>query len=297
MIYLDPPFNSGATYNILFEEKTIEKSTAQIKAFEDTWHWSMEAEGSYHNIVKTAPKRVADLMQAYRSFLGTSDMMAYLTMMAPRLSELHRVLKPTGSIYLHCDPTAIALIQCRLRNAFGDHLCPYTVIGVPKDLAGAMALAQQDRYQFQCWALGLITGQPEEEKRGADKGIDGYMRFFDDDSGKARQIIVQVKSGHVTSSQIRDLKGTMQRENATIGLFITLEESTKPKLEEALTAGFYSPTHFLKKHPRIQILTIKELLEGKRPQYPEFGAVTFKKAPRQDKPTKSQGDLWQEDAG
>ncbi|MDD3579828.1 MAG: DNA methyltransferase, partial [Desulfobacca sp.] len=106
LIYLDPPFNSQATYNILFAEKSGEQSAAQITAFEDTWHWGLEAERAYHEVVTLGPRKLADLLQALRSFLGSNDMMAYLTMMAIRLDELHRVLKPTGSIYLHCDPTA-----------------------------------------------------------------------------------------------------------------------------------------------------------------------------------------------
>jgi site-specific DNA-methyltransferase (adenine-specific) len=119
LIYLDPPFNSSATYNILFEEKTGERSAAQITAFEDSWHWGREAEHDYHEMVAKAPKQLADLLQAFRQFLGTNDMMAYLTMMAPRLLELHRVLRPTGSIYLHCDPTASHYLKLLLDAVFG----------------------------------------------------------------------------------------------------------------------------------------------------------------------------------
>ena len=105
LIYLDPPFNSSATYNVLFKEKSGEESAAQITAFEDTWQWSTEAEAVYREIVERGPRKLADLVQALLAFLGRNDMMAYLVMMAIRLVELHRVLKPTGSIYLHCDPT------------------------------------------------------------------------------------------------------------------------------------------------------------------------------------------------
>jgi site-specific DNA-methyltransferase (adenine-specific) len=118
LIYLDPPFNSKATYNVLFQEKSGDKSTAQITAFEDTWHWGRESEDSYHEVVTTGPKKLADLLQALRSFLGTNDMMAYLTMMAIRLVELHRVLKSTGSIYLHCDPTASHYIKLLMDSIF-----------------------------------------------------------------------------------------------------------------------------------------------------------------------------------
>lgn len=105
LVYLDPPFNSNQSYNVLFADRTGTKSDAQIKAFEDTWRWNLDAEAEYLNIVQSGG-RVSQVMQAFRLFIGENDMLAYLTMMAPRLVELRRVLKPTGSIYLHCDPTA-----------------------------------------------------------------------------------------------------------------------------------------------------------------------------------------------
>ena len=511
LIYLDPPFNSNATYNVLFQEKSGEKSSAQITAFEDTWQWNQETEYAYQEIVRDSQKQLADLIQALRMFLGQNDMMAYLTMMAQRLSELHRVLKPSGSIYLHCDPTAshylkllldaifgfnnyrneiiwkranahndpknfgrisdvilyyskntgqvwnpqhsdyrqeyydshfkkdtdgryfrtvpldaprhgdgtptliyewhgklpaasrtwsvkratmekyerdgllrytktgtptllqyadempgvplqniwtdippvnpqaherlgyptqkpealleriikassnegdlildpfcgcgtaiavaerlhrrwigidvthlaITLMRHRLNNSFGKELSPYEIIGQPKDLESARALAWESensgRYQFETWATGLVDAFPlHSNKKGADKGIDGHINFFDDNSGKAKTIIVQVKSGHVNSSHIRDLKGVLDREKAQIGVYITLEEPTKPMIEEATTAGFYEPEHFPGTYyPRIQILTIQQLLDGKQVQYPRHAPVaTFKRAQRMQK--------------
>ncbi len=506
LIYLDPPFNSNATYNVLFREKSGEQSAAQITAFDDTWHWGLESEAAYHDVVMEGPKPLSDLLQAMRSFLGQNDMMAYLTMMAQRMVELHRVLKPTGSIYLHCDPTsshylkilldavfgptnfrteivwkrtsahndtrqgrrqhgrihdtllfytkseewtwnpiyteydreyverfykykepdtgrlyrlgdltgpggaskgnphyevmgvtrywryskermqelvdqgrviqtkpgavpaykryldempgvslqdmwtdinnlsaqakerlgyptqkpealleriinassnegdivldpfcgcgtaiaaaerlnrrwigidvthiAITLIRHRLRDSFGEDLRPYTVLGDPKDLPSAASLAQQDRYQFEWWALGLVDARPAQDKRkGADSGVDGYINFFDDGSGKAKRVVVQVKSGHVQRNQIATLRGDMEREKADIGLFITLEPPTRPMRSEAAAAGFYEPSHFLEhKFPRVQILTIEELLSGAQAQYPRFAPeATFRKAPR-----------------
>jgi site-specific DNA-methyltransferase (adenine-specific) len=103
LVYLDPPFNSRADYNVLFAEKDGTQSTSQITAFEDTWEWNLDAEHAFQQVVEGGGQ-VADAMRAFRTFLGHSDMMAYLAMMAPRLIELKRVLKPTGSIYLHCDP-------------------------------------------------------------------------------------------------------------------------------------------------------------------------------------------------
>ena len=119
LVYLDPPFNSNATYNVLFAEKTGEKSAAQITAFEDTWHWGAEAAAAFDDVMQLGPPRLADLLRALRAFLGQNDMMAYLTMMAVRLTELHRVLKPTGSLYLHCDSTADHYLRLLLDAVFG----------------------------------------------------------------------------------------------------------------------------------------------------------------------------------
>ncbi len=106
LIYLDPPFNSKRTYNVLFKDESGEDSTAQIVAFDDTLHWDASAEEAYYDPVTESPDEVSKLMGALREFVGTNQMMAYLVMMAIRLVELHRVLKPRGSLYLHCDPTA-----------------------------------------------------------------------------------------------------------------------------------------------------------------------------------------------
>src|ERR1700690_3088405 len=129
LIYLDPPFNSKRDYNLLFKTpKTKGKkqevtddayADAQITAFEDTWHWGQQAEDEFKEILKSGNTDVAELMQALRAFLKENDMMAYLTMMCNRLLELHRVLKPTGSLYLHCDPTASHYLKIVLDGVFG----------------------------------------------------------------------------------------------------------------------------------------------------------------------------------
>ena len=508
LIYLDPPFNSNATYNVLFREREGDESAAQIAAFEDTWHWSLDSELAYQEVVTQGAGKVADLVAAMRSFLGQNDMMAYLTMMTQRMIELHRVLKPTGSIYLHCDPTAshylkllmdavfgatnfrneitwkrfnfhadanrfgritdrillfsktqdyqwnrqrtpfketyveshfrnidengrryrldnlnppggrgpvyefhgvtrawrfseenmlklekegrisstpgripqlkryldelageavndiwsdippinprakerlgyptqkpealleriirassnegdvvldpfcgcgtavaaaerlnrrwigidithlaITLIRHRLHDTFGDDLRPYEVIGEPTDVASAQALATQDRYQFEWWALGLVDARPANDKRrGADSGIDGYINFFDDNSGKPKRIIVQVKSGHVNAGQIRDLKGVLEREQAQLGLFITLQPPTRPMEQEALASGLYVPEHFHdSQFPRLQTLTIEQLLAGHQVEYPRIGVqATFRQAPRRRRPQGEQTSL------
>ncbi len=119
LVYLDPPFNSNANYNVLFKTPKGHGSTAQIEAFEDTWHWNEQAEREYGELVRQANTDVSEMMQALRKFLGENDMMAYLAMMANRLLELHRVLKPTGSLYLHCDPTASHYLKIVLDGVFG----------------------------------------------------------------------------------------------------------------------------------------------------------------------------------
>jgi DNA modification methylase len=119
LIYLDPPFNSNANYNVLFKAPGGEQSQAQIEAFEDTWHWNDKAEAAFDQVMTSGNTDVFEMLRAMRGFLKENDMMAYLTMMAVRLIELHRVLKPTGSLYLHCDPTASHYLKILLDGVFG----------------------------------------------------------------------------------------------------------------------------------------------------------------------------------
>ncbi len=179
---------------------------------------------------------------------------------------------------------AISLMRNRINDTFGNEV-EYKVIGEPVNLRGAEALAEQDRYQFQWWALGLVGARPakSEQKKGADEGIDGYIYFHDEPKRKeTKEVIIQVKSGHVNVGQIVNLKGVVGRENAQIGVFITLKESTKPMKVEAVSSGYYkSPLGH--NYPKIQILTVKELLEGKRIRRPSEATgidATFRKAER-----------------
>lgn len=119
LIYLDPPFNSNASYNVLFRGPSGSESAAQIEAFDDTWHWTDAAEEAFGEVLRSGNGAAAEMLRAMRSFLGENDMMAYLAMMAVRLLELHRVLKPTGSLYLHCDPTASHYLKILLDAVFG----------------------------------------------------------------------------------------------------------------------------------------------------------------------------------
>ncbi len=455
LIYLDPPFNSDANYNVPFREQGGEQSVAQITAFEDTWHWGLEAEAIYREVVTDGPRALSDLLQAFRAFLGQNDMMAYLTMMAPRLVELQRILAETGSIYLHCDPTAshylkllmdsifggrnfcneiiwhyrkwstgryvfqrnhdvilfysrsasrrrtfnqlymeraastqrrfgnarivsgrdaegrrlpsqveaeespgvrqddvwdiprvapvnqlfptqkpdalleriitassnegdcvldpfcgcgtatvaaerlnrrwigidithlaMSLIRHRLQDTFGSDLRPYDVTGVPTDVASASALADHDRYQFEWWAISLVDARPNNNKRrGADGGIDGIINFFDDDSSQAKRIAVQVKSGNVSRGDIAQLRTDMQTAKSEIGIFITLSPPTRPMMQEAASAGFYTPKHYPDhQFPRLQILTVEDLLSGKVAQYPRYAPpATFRRSSRRSR--------------
>lgn len=119
LIYLDPPFNSKRDYNLLFKTPKGHQSEASITAFEDSWHWGIQAEREFEEILRQRNTDVADIMRAFRIFLGENDLMAYLVMMANRLIELHRVLKPSGSLYLHCDPTASHYLKIVLDGVFG----------------------------------------------------------------------------------------------------------------------------------------------------------------------------------
>lgn len=179
---------------------------------------------------------------------------------------------------------AIALMKNRLESAYGAELAPYEIIGDPKDLGSAQALAEQDKHQFEWWAVSLVGARPaQDRKKGADKGIDGINYFFDDESGQAKKMVVQVKGGHVTRNQIATLNSDTDREKAAIGVFITLNEPTKPMREEAAGAGFYEAPDGTR-YPKIQILTIEELLHGRTVDYPRYmHDVTHKKAQRVSK--------------
>lgn len=527
LIYLDPPFNSARSYNVLFADESGRESEAQITAFQDTWHWNQAAENTLYALSTGPNDAVATMIVAMRDFIGANQMMAYLVMMTARLVELHRVLKPTGSLYLHCDPTASHYLRTLLDTIFGvdnfrnqiiwqrsdthndatkqfpfisDHILFYSksrdftfnkqhtahaaqtlkdwyvylefpdgtvrrmtkeeretqiippgarrfnadnmtspnprpnlmysykgypfppkgwrysletmkeldekglllfptnpsgrimrkryldeqdgpvigdvwtdisqirgtdaerlgyptqkpiallerivsagsnpgdvildpfcgcgtavaaaeklgrkwigidithlavslqksrlkeqfpdaqfvVVGEPTTLDAARQLASEDRFQFQWWALGLVKARPygstdgRTGKKGADRGIDGVINFVDAGDTKPKRVIVQVKSGKVGSRDIRDLRGTIDREKAAIGLFLTLEEPTSEMVTEAATTGFYESPGWGRAYPRLQLLTVGELLRGKRPDMPpEWG--TLKQAPRTER--------------
>ncbi len=173
---------------------------------------------------------------------------------------------------------ALNLIRTRLHNMFASPSA-YDVIGEPTTVSEAAELARTDPYQFQAWALGLLGARPAELKKGADRGIDGRLYFIDQSGGKAKQIIISVKAGHTGVSHLRDLWGVIEREKAEIGVLVTMQEPTKPMRTEAAAAGFYDS--WATSHPRLQILTVEELLRGARINFPgRYSNDTFKRAPK-----------------
>jgi hypothetical protein len=181
---------------------------------------------------------------------------------------------------------AIKLIKERLKNSFGGKL-KYKVVGEPEDLESARTLAADDKYEFQWWALSLVDAAPEkdERKKGSDRGIDGVRTFFDGKNRTPTHIMFSVKGGGTSVKDVRDLGHVVQREKAAIGVLITLEKPTAPMLKEAVAAGFYHSDYQDTKHPKLQIITIGDLLKGKQLDLPILAQMkeldaTYAKAPR-----------------
>ncbi len=193
-----------------------------------------------------------------------------------------------GRTWLGIDIThiAISLIKARLADTFIDNPPTYTEVNIPTTSAEARALALQDRHEFQKWAVSLVPrAYPSQDKKGADHGIDGILRF-QDDAKDPKRCIIQVKSGHIQVKEIRDLRGTMEREKATLALFISLDDPTGPMKKEADVAGFYTTPLGNKPISRLQIRTVGELLAGNRFDIP-LSAELFgiKQAPVAQAPT------------
>jgi site-specific DNA-methyltransferase (adenine-specific) len=504
LIYLDPPFNSKRAYNQIFRDKNGKYPPSQIKAFDDTWSWSEETELILDELKKPEyPSQLYRTLKAFEIAMGTTDMMAYLVMMGIRLCELRRVLKNTGSIYLHCDSTAshylkivldqifgiygyrneiiwkrtnnpkgsqfkdrkygvytdtilfysktndylfeldrirrpstkeeidekypkqdergqyleypilrsaskgerpnlvyeyngytppiwgwvvnrkkleeidkrgdlgwrengtpfrkyrcvedrgvpignlwddiqriqsnskeslgyptqkpvallerilqtssnvgdivldpfcgcgttiaaaeklgrkwigiditilaINLIEKRLRDHFPD--VEYRLKGKPTDVDSAKQLAEQSKFMFESWFVTILGGQPYKSSGGGDSGIDGFM-YFKDNEGKDHTIIISVKGGNYTPGMVRDLKGVVERENASMGLLLALKEPTDGMKKEAISSGLFQMPDSQKKYPKIQIFTVREFFEGIRPDIPDIGG-TLKKAKRE----------------
>jgi hypothetical protein len=188
-----------------------------------------------------------------------------------------------GWIGIDITHLAVGLIKSRLRDEYGDDISKtYKVVGEPTTVSGAEQLAKDDPYQFQVWALGLVGARRDDQKKGADKGIDGRLPFHDEKAGgKTKHVILSVKSGKLHANYLRDLRGVIEREKVEIGVLIAMEEPTKPMRAEAASAGLYKSPYGTT-HPRMQVLTIEDLLSGKGIDYPAPRQTnqTFKRAKR-----------------
>lgn len=489
LVYLDPPFNSNRSYNVIFAKHAGMDAAAQIEAFDDTWHWTPVTDQQYQRyaLAGELPPRVADALTAFRTLLGENDAMAYLVNMAPRLVELRRVLKPTGSLYLHCDPTmshylkvmldaifepeqfqdeiswqragakndsvrygrchdvilfytagkkftwnpqytpfgqgsidknythleaetgrryrrgdltaakpggdvdfewhgvrpykgrhwayskehleqmyaegriefrstgmpvykryldeqpgvplqdvwtdirltsadkerlgyptqkplalleriissssnegdvvldpfcgcgttidaaqrlgrqwigiditfiAVDLIEKRLRHAYGSGVTEtYEMDGIPRDLASAQSLFDRSPFDFERWAVSRINAQPNVKQVG-DKGVDGVARFYLDKKNVGR-VLVSVKGGKTIGPNfVRDLIGTVHSQKAEMGVLIAMAEPSRGVIEAANVGGFYTWPVNGQSYARIQVVTVGDLLHGKRPDMP-----------------------------
>jgi site-specific DNA-methyltransferase (adenine-specific) len=170
---------------------------------------------------------------------------------------------------------------------------PFHVVGEPTSEPDAAALAATDPYQFQWWALGLVGARPVEQKKGADKGIDGRIVFQGEKPGSFESVILSVKAGKTGAAHVRDLKGVLEREKAAIGVLISMQEATAPMKTEAVTAGFYESALWGRKYPKVQLFTVAELLAGKTIEMPPIRQVgaTFKKAPKAIEKQNGQSEL------
>ncbi|QQO39663.1 DNA methyltransferase [Streptomyces phage Werner] len=493
LVYLDPPFNSNRAYSVLFKEKSGDDSQAQMEAFDDTWTWSHETEALYLELMQASstPNKVKDALEAMRRLLGDNDVLAYLVMMAARLIELRRVLKPTGSLYLHCDPTAshylkivldaifgaenfrnevvwlrtgakgsqmnrlpsnhdvilsygksaaatwnevgvpydldqldaatsakysqrdpdgrryqltsllhpeqgkrpnldyevmgvrrtwrwsrdrmeeaiaqgrvvqtapgrvprekryldeqkgrvmgdvwtdisplnsqaserlgyptqkplslleriisassnegdvvldpfcgcgttvdaaqklgrrwigidvttlaVDLIDARLRHTYGEAIREtYEILGIPRDISGAQSLFRRSPFEFERWCVMMLDGQPNEKQVG-DRGIDGVIRFPVDGKGGSDRVLVSVKGGATNPGHVRDLVGTVESQRAAMGVFVCMNEPTKGMVEAANHSGAYNHPANGQRYPKVQIISVKDLINGKRPNMP-----------------------------
>jgi site-specific DNA-methyltransferase (adenine-specific) len=207
LIYLDPPFNSKRDYNLLFKTPKGHESDAQITAFEDTWHWGGQAQDEFREILKCGNSDVAEMMEALRKFLGENDMMAYLTMMANRLLEMHRVLKPTGSLYLHCDPTASHYLKIVLDGVFGKENYLSEIIWKRTHAHGSAkryaplhdTIFMYSKTEQFVWTNHSVPHDPEY--------VEKHFRYVDEASGRNFQAISLTGAGIRTGDSGKPWKG------------------------------------------------------------------------------------------
>lgn len=164
---------------------------------------------------------------------------------------------------------AIDTIKSRLERDLGPGVADgYEVHAEPASVEDALALAAEDKYEFQWWALRQIGASPAPRKKGADRGIDGRVYFHEVPGGDTEQAVVSVKGGNTGPSHVRDLRGVIEREKAALGFFICIKQPTKAMLAEANEAGFYYSEAMNREVPRLQVLTVADLLADKGFLYP-----------------------------
>jgi DNA modification methylase len=197
LIYLDPPFNSARSYNVLFGNKASGGAKAQIEAFDDTWTWSQATDAAYDEIVQGgAPIRVADAMQAMRGLLGEGDLLAYLVMMAQRMMELHRVLSKTGSLYLHCDPTASHYLKILLDAIFGPRAFRNEIIWKRTPFSGSSKARAQQLPRNHDVILFYTKGDTWTWNGPTQPYTEDYLKRFkwEDERGKYRKTLLKTYS-------------------------------------------------------------------------------------------------------
>ncbi|GEM_PF-1119969 len=288
LVYLDPPFNSAQNYNAFFQEKDGTAAASQIRAFEDTWTWNQESQRVYEELI-LQPGKVSEVMQAFKTFLGTNDMMAYLAMMCPRLVELRRVLKSTGSLYLHCDPTASHYLKLLLDAVFGQN---NYVNAISWKRTTTKNDYQQGAFNWPrihdiilYYAKDAKT-KPTFKQPFSEYGED-YVKAkypYTDENGRRYGLWDLTAPGSGMRGHPKyELMGVLDREKASIGVLISLQPPTREMQAEAASAGFYEHKMNKQKYPRIQLRTVKELMDGKGIERPSNVAAldeTFKKAPK-----------------
>ena len=267
-------------------DEVIEKG----KAYDDVWDINFLTSSDKERLGYPTQKPMALLERIIQASSNEGDVI--LDPFCGCGTAIHAAQKLSRNwIGIDITHLAISLIEKRMRDAFPD--ANFEVIGSPKDLESAQDLAIRDKYQFQWWAVSLVGAHPfQEKKKGADSGIDGLIYFIDSEDGEYKKIIVSVKGGgNVGVEMIRDLVGAMDREKAAMGFFVTLVEPTAPMIKEAAGKDPYISPLTKELFPKIQILTIKGLMDGtQRPRYPDLGLGLgmFKKAKleRTEKETK-----------
>jgi site-specific DNA-methyltransferase (adenine-specific) len=201
LVYLDPPFNSNRSYNVLFKESDVRESEAQIHAFEDTWSWDREGrvQEVFDDFWMTAPEDAKKILKALVESLGRNDVTAYLTMMAPRLVELHRVLKPTGSLYLHCDPTASHYLRILLDSIFGPaHFRNEIIWKRTHAHSGRNKLGSvHDVILLYCKGEQSVWNRQFADY--SEDYVERFFRFYDDD-GRRYRLTILTGSGTRTGS-------------------------------------------------------------------------------------------------